>query len=89
MTYIRKMLSTKDDSRRPIPTNIPPRVVTALQPTFLHRKLLRGENTKVRPNEIEATHAVEKKMWTISTYYMFMGDLKPKLCKPDLSGRGA
>ena len=55
------MLSTKDDSRRPIPTNIPPRVLTALHPNFLHSELLRGENTKVRPNEIEATHAGEKR----------------------------
>lgn len=58
VTYIRKMLSTKEDSRRPIPTNIPPSTVTALQPNLLHKKQLRGDKTKVRPNEIEAIHAV-------------------------------
>ena len=44
----------------PIPISIPPTAMTTLQPSFLHSKLLRGARRKVKPNAMEATHAVEK-----------------------------
>ena len=60
VTYMRKIVSTKEETKMPIPISIPPTAMTTLQPSFLHSKLLRGARRKVKPNAMEATHAVEK-----------------------------